>query len=112
MLQGAVLPPSWKAIRCVGVPKVNGGLRPLLIPSVFWSCGFTALLSKVPAWSDEWAQQEIIGGRGTTVVTATRIDGSVVPTVPGRRARCEQEQGLPNGGADSEGTALSPLPSA
>ena len=97
VLQGAVLPPSWKAIRCVGVPKVNGGLRPLLIPSVFWSCGFTALLSKVPAWRDGWAQQGVIGGSGTTAVTGMRIDGSVVPAVPGRRSRRKQEQGHPNG---------------
>ena len=62
VLQGATLPPSWKAIRCAGIPKDTGGLRPLSISSIFWRCGSTALLSKMSVWIDEWAPHELAGG--------------------------------------------------
>ncbi len=62
VLQGAALPPSWKAISCVGIPKGTGGLRPLSISSIFWRCGSTALLSKMSVWIDEWAPHELAGG--------------------------------------------------
>ncbi len=52
------------------------------------------------------------GSASTTTVTGTMTDGSAVPTTPSRRSRRRREKGPPNGGADSEGTALSPLPSA
>ncbi len=64
VLQGAELPPSWKAIRCVGIPKESGGLRPLSISSIFWRCGSTALLAKMSVWIDEWAPHELAGGLG------------------------------------------------
>ncbi len=52
------------------------------------------------------------GSGGPTTVTGTMADGSTVPTTPSRRSRRRREKGPPSGGADSEGTAFSPLPSA
>ncbi len=51
------------------------------------------------------------GSDSPTTATGTMTDGSTVPTAPSRRSRRRREKGPPSGGADSEGTALSPLPS-
>ncbi len=52
------------------------------------------------------------GSASATTATGTMTNGSAVPTTPSRRLRHKREKGPPNGGADSEGTALSPLPLA
>ncbi len=52
------------------------------------------------------------GSDSPTTVTGTMTDGSTVPTTPSRWSRRRREKGPPSGGADSEGTAFSPLPSA
>ncbi|MDP6209095.1 MAG: reverse transcriptase domain-containing protein, partial [Roseibacillus sp.] len=62
ILQGGPLPAGWRAIRCVGIPKDSGGLRPLSISSIFWRCGSTALLSQLSTWIDQWAPPELAGG--------------------------------------------------
>ncbi len=54
------------------------------------------------------------GSDSPTSAAGTMTDGSTVPTTPSRRSRRRREKGphTPSGGADSEGTALSPLPFA
>ena len=52
------------------------------------------------------------GSGSPTTVTGTMADGSTVPTTPSRRSRRRREKGSLSGGADSEGTAFSPLPPA
>ena len=52
------------------------------------------------------------GSANPTTADGTMTDGSTVPTTPSRRSRRRREKGPSSGGADSGGTALSPLPSA
>ena len=52
------------------------------------------------------------GSASPTTVDGIMTDGSAVPTTPSRRSRRRHEKGPPSGRAPSEGTALSPLPSA
>ena len=52
------------------------------------------------------------GSASPTTVDGVMTDGSTVPTTPSRRSRRRREKGPPSGGAGSEGTAVSPLPSA
>ena len=52
----------WKQIRVVGIPKSDGGTRPLSVAAVAWRAGMTIIVRKLADWFDGWAPEEIIGG--------------------------------------------------
>ena len=69
-LEGARLPAVLTEVRTVGVPKDDGGERPISLAQVLWRLANTVVVDKLTTWVDQWAPEELCGGlRGRSAET-------------------------------------------
>lgn len=76
VLWGVVLhtgrvPLEWTRVRCSGIPKQDGGVRPLSIEPVLWRAGVSVLIKQLQCWVLGWVGDEVVGavcGRGPSIL--------------------------------------------
>ena len=56
------VPQDWLHIRCVLVPKPEGGLRPISVACLAWRIGMTSILQQLQPWLDSWLPPFLLGG--------------------------------------------------
>ena len=56
------VPQDWLHIRCVLVPKPEGGLRPISVACFAWRIGMTSILQQLQPWLDSWLPPFLLGG--------------------------------------------------
>ena len=49
-------------VRTVGIPKPDGGERPISLAQLLWRIANTCLVAKLVSWVDQWAPDELAGG--------------------------------------------------
>ncbi|CAE8687780.1 unnamed protein product, partial [Polarella glacialis] len=62
VLDGAELPEPWLEVRCVLIPKAEGGVRPISVAALAWRIGMASVLRMVQPWVEQWAPEELVGG--------------------------------------------------
>ena len=56
------LPLRWKQVRVAGIPKPDGGLRPLALTQMAWRLGASEMLAQLRPWFSSWMPECLHGG--------------------------------------------------
>ena len=62
IVKGGKLPLGWKQIRVAGIPKPDGGLRPLALTQMAWRLGASEVLAQLRPWFSSWMPECLHGG--------------------------------------------------
>ena len=89
VLDGAPLPQPWLSVKVVGMPKPEGGTRPLALASLAWRLGATVLLRDLAQWPQRTLPSELCGS-----IRGRQVEGvhKALDALCSSRPRQRQEQ--------------------